>query len=565
LDVVATASTKRFGLAIELAQSTRWFAGTAVPELNESGEVESVLAVTQDVTALHRTRADFESAELRFRRLTEGSPDLISQHGPDGTFQFASRAAYSLTQREPEALVGTSIAELIHQEDRDKVVSAIQRAANGEPERLVTFRLLRPDGSIRWCELTAQTAVHGQGAAPITCVTRDITARIRTEEILRAASRMEATATLAAGVAHDFNNLMTSILGNAELLLTDPSFPDGPSRLNQVAESAKRGGALAQQLLAYARGGKYQTQTVSVNDVVKQALHLQKHALPPRIQLEADLDPSSPAIEADPVQIGQVVTNLCINGAEAIPGIGRLTVRTRLVELDQADVAGKPGLQPGPAVLLQVSDSGSGIDPAVLPRIFEPFFSTKFQGRGLGLAAAYGIVKNHRGYIGVESETGRGTTFSAYFPAVEPLPARPPVAAEPFPTGDETILLVDDDDAVIDVTSSILEKLQYRVLVARHGIEAVEIARTHPDEIHLVILDLGMPLAGGAEAYPFLKAARPDVKIMISSGYEMNEVVQGLLAAGADAFLQKPYRVSALARGIRRVLERKVAAGRLED
>ncbi len=562
-DAALNAGTRRFGLAIDVGSRSRWFAGLAVAE-QPAEPVHSVLVVVQDVSALHQTRTDLETAETQFRRLTEGSHDLISQHSADGRFLFTSQAALPLLQRTPEALTGTSLGDLVAEEDRARVMAAMTRAACGAPERLTTFRLLRPDGSSVWCEMTAHGSTAA-GAATVSCITRDITERVRGEEILRAASRMEATATLAAGVAHDFNNLMTTILGNAELLLADPAFPDAPSRLNQVADAAKRGGALAQQLLAYARGGKYQAQTVNINDVVRQALQLQKHAIPPRIQLEADLDPSPPAIEADPVQIGQVITNLCINAAEAIPAGGRLTVRTRKVTLTDEDTARRPGTRAGPAVLIQVSDTGTGIDAAVLARIFEPFFSTKFQGRGLGLAAAYGIVKNHRGYIGVESALGRGTTFSLYFPAVCSIPDRPAVAVETFPTGEETLLLVDDDDAVIEVTKSILERLHYRVLVARHGIEAVEVARTHEGPIHLAILDLGMPFAGGAEAFPFLKAARPDMRVMISSGYEMNEVVQGMLSAGADAFLQKPYRVSALARGIREVLERRVAATRLAD
>lgn len=565
LDVMATRASKRFGLSLETGGGTRWYAATAVPEPGPDGSVATVLVLTQDVTALHRTRAEYETAELRFRRLTEGSHDLISQHTPDGSFLFASRAAATILQRTPESLVGMGFVELVHEEDRAKVAGAIARAAGGESERLTTFRLVRPDGSSPWCEMTAHAAQLGASSSAITCITRDITERVRTEEILRTASRMEATATLAAGVAHDFNNLMTSILGNAELLLTDPSFPDAPSRLNQVADAAKRGGALAQQLLAYARGGKYQKQNASVNEIVQQALHLQKHAMPPRVQLEVDLDAAAPAIDADPVQIGQVVTNLCINATEATPGMGRVTVRTRLITLTAADTEKRPGLVPGPAVLIQVSDSGTGMDPDVLKRIFEPFFSTKFQGRGLGLAAAYGIVKNHHGFIGVESAIGRGTTFSVYLPAVERGPARPAAPVDAFPTGSETILLVDDDPAVIDVTKSILERLKYRVLVARHGIEAVEVTRTHQGSIDLAILDLGMPFAGGAEAYPFMRAARPDMRVLISSGYEMNDVVQGLLAAGADAFLQKPYRVSVLARAIRSVLEGTAAGGRIGD
>ncbi len=563
--VVQSTQPRRFGFSLELGGGTRWFAGSALPEQRPDGSLSSVLVVTQDVTALHRTKAEFESAELRFRRLTEGSHDLISQHTPDGHFLFASKSAITLLQRSPESLVGLSLVDLVHQEDRAVVATAIARASVGDAERLTTFRLLRPDESTLWCEMTAQAATTSTGAPSITCITRDITERMRTEEILRTASRMEATATLAAGVAHDFNNLMTSILGNAELLLADPEFPDAPSRLTQVADSAKRGGALAQQLLAYARGGKYQTSAASVNEIVTQALHLQKHAMPPRVQLEVDLDATSPAIDADPVQIGQVVTNLCINATEATPGAGRLTVRTRCLDLTDEEIRNKPGLRVGPAVMIQVSDTGTGIDPAALPKIFEPFFSTKFQGRGLGLAAAYGIVKNHRGYIGVESTLGKGTTFTAYFPAVASVPATVVPEPQPFPTGRETILLVDDDEAVLDITKTLLERLQYRVVIARDGVEAVEAARTHDGALHLCILDLGMPLAGGAEAYPFLKAARPDLRVMISSGYEMNDIVQSLLAAGADAFLQKPYRMSALARGIRQVLDGKAGNARIAD
>jgi PAS domain S-box-containing protein len=508
-----------------------------------------------------RAAVPLEAAN-RFRHLTEGSQDLISEHDQAGTFLYASKAAVQLLGRSPESLIDRQLAEFVHDDDQPRVAEALAGASNGESGRLTTFRLVQPDGEHRWGEMTAQAE---PSTGTIVCTTRDITERMRSEEILRTASRMEATATLAAGVAHDFNNLMTAILGNAELLLTDPSFPDSPSRLNQIAESAKRGGALAQQLLAYARGGKYQAQAVDLNEIVRQTLHLQRHAMPPRIQLEQDLTSESVSIEADPVQVGQVLTNLCINATEAIPGVGRVTIRTRALILSEEHVRGKPGLSPGRAVLLEVSDSGTGIEPAALPKIFEPFFSTKFQGRGLGLAAAYGIIKNHRGYIGVESAIGQGTTFCMYLPATSRTPTAPKQPIESFPTGDETILLVDDDEAVVDVTKSILERLNYRVLVAGHGIEAVEIARTYRGEIHLALLDMGMPLAGGAEAFPFLRAARPDMRILISSGYEMNEVVQGLLAAGASAFLQKPYRVSALARGIRRVLDRQVTASRLED
>jgi PAS domain S-box-containing protein len=564
-EVIRTGEPSHFEVQVGTPAEEWWFEANVIPEREVESEPTALVAAF-DITAHRQAAAQLEASEARFRRLAEGSQDLVSQHLADGRFLYASPAARQVLGLDPRQAVGRRLGALVEPEDRKQVEEALRAAAAGERPQPVSFQLTRPDGSPVSCEMTVQGADPCERGEPtVICITRDISERVRGEEILRAASRMEAAATLAAGVAHDFNNLMTGILGNAELLLADPSFPDQPSRLAQIADAAKRGGALAQQLLAYARGGKYQTSSVAVNEIVHQCLHLQKHAFPPRILLEEDLAGDVPPIEADPVQIGQVITNLCINAAEAIAGTGRVTVRTRRVDLDAEAVAGKPGLAAGVHLLLEVHDTGGGIDPAIVPRIFEPFFSTKFQGRGLGLAAAYGIVKNHRGFIGVASEPGRGTVFSIYFPAGRS-PARttrPP--QDVFPTGDETILLVDDDEGVVDVTRAILERLRYRVLVARHGIEAVEIARTYPGPIHLALLDMGMPLAGGAEAFPFLKSARPDMRVLIASGYEMDEVVEGLLAAGADAFLQKPYRVSGLARGIRAVLDRRVRSRRLED
>lgn len=561
---LSTGATQHADLVLGAAR--RSYSATIMAERDRAGAVASALVTLADTSERRQATQLLETIESRFRLVTEGSQDLISQHSADGTFRYASAAARTILERSPEELIGRQLLDSVHPDDRDNVRRSLADSSVREAGHLTSFRLVRPSGATVWCEMAAHWSVTlPDGSPTITCIIRDVTERVRGEEILRGASRMEATATLAAGVAHDFNNLMTAILGNAELLLADPTFPDAPSRLTQVAEAARRGGALAQQLLAYARGGKYQAQTVSVNDLVREVFEFQKRTIPPRVQLEANLDPGNPCIEADPVQISQVLTNLCINGAEAIPGSGRISIRTRAVMLGPDDVARMPGLPAGPTVSIEVADTGKGIEAAALPRIFEPFFSTKFQGRGLGLAAAYGIVKNHRGFIGVDSTMGRGTTFRIYLPAVTAEPRPPAPVREPFPTGQETLLLVDDDEAVLEVTKSILERLRYNVLVARHGVEAVEVARRHEGPIDLALLDMGMPLAGGAEAFPFLKAARPEMRILIASGYELNDVIQGLLASGADAFLQKPYRLSALARGIRQVLDRRVTSSRLED
>lgn len=558
-EVLRTGHPCRFEIRTGRNGAEWWFDATLAGEPGGASGEETALLVAFDITPYRDTATRLRALELRLRRLSEGSQDLISEHSPDGRFLYASPAAGPLLGVEPALLPGRPLVELVEPEDRPRIETALGAARAGERPRPVAFRTRHADGRLVWCELTAHAAGPGDRNAPaLICITRDITERVRSEDALRLASRMEGTTTLAAGVAHDFNNLMTGILGNAELLLADPTFPDASSRLEQIATAATRGGGLAQQLLAFARGGKYRTAPICLNEVVRQALDLQKPATPPRIQLEEDLAPRLPAVLGDPVQLGQVVTNLCLNATEAISGMGRVTVRTRHLALDRASAGQLPGLRPGDHVMLAVHDTGAGIDPAVQARIFEPFFSTKFQGRGLGLAAAYGIVKNHLGHIAVESQPGRGTTFTIYLPASTASAGTAPAPRLPYPTGNETILLVDDDDAVVSVTGAILERLHYRVLIARNGIEALDLAQGHPGPIDLALLDLGMPVAGGAEVLPGVLAARPRLRVVISSGYECSDAVEQLLRSGAHAFLQKPYRVGGLAATVRRVLDGEV-------
>lgn len=564
-EVLRTGHPCRFEIRTGRNGAEWWFDATLAGEPGGASDGGTALLVAFDITPYRDTATRLRALEIRLRRLTEGSQDLISEHAPDGRFLYASPAAVPLLGVEPALLLGRPLVDLVEPEDRPRIEAALRASRPGERPRPVAFRTTHPDGKLVWCELTAHAAgAEDRNAPALICITRDITERARSEEALRLASRMESTTTLAAGVAHDFNNLMTGILGNAELLLSDPTFPDASSRLEQIATAATRGGGLAQQLLAFARGGKYRTAPICLNEVVRQALDLQKPATPPRIQLEEDLAPRLPTVLGDPVQLGQVVTNLCLNATEAISGMGRVTVRTRHLVLNRASASQLPGLRPGDHVMLAVHDTGAGIDPAVQARIFEPFFSTKFQGRGLGLAAAYGIVTNHLGHIAVESEPGRGTTVTIYLPASTTsagtaLAGTAPVPRLPYPTGDETILLVDDDDAVVSVTRAILERLHYRVLVARNGIEALDLAQGHPGPIDLALLDLGLPMAGGAEVLPGLMAARPGLRVVIATGYECTDTVEQLLRSGAHAFLQKPYRVGGLAATVRRVLDGEAA------
>ncbi len=385
----------------------------------------------------------------------------------------------------------------------------------------------------------------------------DITERKQIEEAMRSASRLEATATLAGGIAHDFNNLMTGVLGNAQLIAAAfEGNAEARAQIETIARAAERAGELAQLLVAYARGGKHQPRVISLNDVVGDTLALQEHSFPPRIAIERRLAPDLWNVEADPVQMHQVLMNLCINACEAIPGSGRVTIRTSNIALQPEDVARCGFLRPGRHVYLAVEDTGRGMDPATLARVFEPFYTTKTQGRGLGLAAVYGIVKNHGGCLNVKSAIGKGSVFEAYFPAVDaPRAALKKRAEGDIPTGNETILFVDDETAIVDIGRRVLERLGYRVLAATTGERALEIVRTFEGTIHAAILDIGMPGLGGAALLPMLKEAHPDMRIMICSGYEPEEAAGELKNRGADAFLQKPFRIEHLGRTLRETLD----------
>ncbi len=389
----------------------------------------------------------------------------------------------------------------------------------------------------------------------------NITERKQAEAAMLRASRMEAAATLAGGIAHDFNNLMVGVLGNAELLRMEcADRPDTMRKLADIAQSAQRAGELAQQMLAFARGGKYRPKVLSLNDTLRETLRLHQHAFPPRVWITWDIEPKLWNILADPAQMGQVVMNLCINAVEAIQGNGRVTLTTRNLEIDEEFAETHPGLRPGRYAYLSIEDTGCGMSPETQARVFEPFFTTKFQGRGMGLAAIYGIIRNHEGHISVHSEVGRGTTFKIYLPATEAEIPAPPKPTREIPTGTETVLVVDDEEMVLEVTRRMLERLGYRVLCAHNGKEAVETARSFDGDIHLALLDMGMPVMGGEEAYPMLMEALPELKVILYSGYEPDSASLALLDAGAKAFLHKPFRVEVLAQAIRKVLDGETLA-----
>ena len=384
--------------------------------------------------------------------------------------------------------------------------------------------------------------------------------RRQLEEQLQHSQRMEAVGRLAGGIAHDFNNVLTAVLGSIELLLLDAP-PDRPHReeLDIIRDAATRARDLIRQLLAFSARQVLQPMVVDLNRLVKDIAKLLRRLIGEDIALETTLAPALGAVRVDTGQIEQVLVNLAVNARDAMPQGGRLAIETDNVEVDGTRAPPAATVPAGRYVLLQVSDSGVGIDALVQAHLFEPFFTTKPRGKGtgLGLATVYGIVRQSEGHVTVESTPGRGATFRIYLPRVEapldPTESPSPVAAPA--AGTETILLAEDERLVRVLAQKVLERAGYRVLVATGGTEALAVAEHHDGPIHLLLTDVVMPEMNGRELARRLTAVRPGVRVLYMSGYADEAVAQhGVLDPGT-AFLQKPFTPEALAKKVRGVLD----------
>ncbi len=494
---------------------------------------------------------------MRLAAIVESSTDAIIGKSLDGTIESWNAGAENLYGYSAAEAIGQQISILLPKGSEDELPTLMARIKVGE--RISNYETVRvkKDGQYADVALTISPILDGErkviGAATIA---RDITKQKQADAVLRTLSNMEATAQLAGGVAHDLNNLMAAVMGNAELLALE--FQDRTGAMESVdaiLTSAQMAGRLAQELLAFARGGRHESAVVNLNNIVMQVRRMQLKTLPPRIKLEEKLEPNLRSVEADTTQMSQVLHNLLLNAIEALDGKGEILVTTSNVELSAETVAGLHGLKPGPHVVLSVGDNGCGMSPEVASNIFKPFFSTKGLGRGLGLAAVYGIVKNHDGYVSAESQAGPGACFKVYFPATARKAENIPQSLIEAPRGKETILVVDDDAQILMINKRILEAHGYHVLTAREGAEALRVSQEFGGDIHLVVLDMAMPVMDGAKAFTLLKEARPSCKVIISSGYDLNDSARSLLVSGADAFLQKPFRLTDLTAEVRRLLD----------
>ncbi|MCK6460351.1 MAG: response regulator [Planctomycetes bacterium] len=515
----------------------------------DDGDV--ILCVARDIGA--QRRAGKERALLA--AAVQQAGEMIVVAGIDGRIRYVNPAFEHITGYTREEAIGASI-DILAGEDESQWRDVLASVARGSSWR-GRMRRRRKDGRPYVSEGTVSPVRDdSEGVRYYVGVEQDVTSEEELEDALRQAQKMEAIGTLAGGIAHDFNNLLTGILGYANLIAT--MAPDGEmGKMAKVIEgSAERCAHLTKELLGFARRGKNRNVPVDVNEIVGQVAHLVSRSLGGEIRLLTRLEANPPTVRGDPSQIEQSLMNLAINARDALAGRkeGEIVVATRTIVMDRDSCARHPGMKPGPCVLVSVTDNGCGMPRDVQARIFEPFFTTKprGEGTGLGLSMTWGIVKNHGGSIGVYSEVGRGTTFNVYLPVDEEAVAAtpPPAPATEVVKGTGRILVVDDEEVVRTAAAAMLRHLGYEVVALADGEEAVLYYRHFGDRIDLVLLDMVMPKMGGRETLKALREVNPGVKVVLSTGFGLNEAAQTILDEGAIGFAQKPYRAADLSQVI---------------
>lgn len=528
-------------------------------------EIDGNCSFIRDITEKKQQERTIIDSENVFRTAFETIPDAVAiNRQDDGRFIHLNEGYLVMSGYERSELIGGKSRKLWSRwEDRELMIDKIKKEG-----KLSNFEMqfVRKDGEVR-DGLMSAASINLRDIPCTLTITRDITERkrriselIEKERQLKRIAKMEAVGTLAGGVAHDFNNIIQIISGNVQLLMLDAD-ADLKQKLNVMYDATVRGADLSRRLLTFSKNVESKLQPVDVNAEINLAYKLLDRSIsgPVIIEFQLNLDPNLSLALADPTQLNQVITNLTINAKDAMPYGGHIIITTKNITLDETYCRQHPDCVPGDYILICFSDSGTGMSKEIQDRIFEPFFSTKDPGKGtgLGLAVVYGIIQSHNGHINVYSNLGSGTEFKVYLPKANKVDKEISIIEEPLPSGggDETILIVDDEEQIRDISRDILERYGYNVLIASDGEEGFNVYKENMEIIDLVILDLVMPKKSGTEVLEEIKKINPNEKILIASGYSTNGPIREVLDRGAKMVVNKPYTLRELLSKVRDTLD----------
>jgi PAS domain S-box-containing protein len=538
---------------------TIWVHGRGELEITPAGDVVTMFGTIQDVT--ERRLAEDAVVRSREQLLSVSELAHIGHFGMDLDRSDVSWTdeMFRIYGREPRSFRPTrrDMMDWVVPEDRDAVMAAMFEAAQQATSRRLEFRATRPDGQVRHCLVVVEGEGAGEsGRLPVHGMIWDLTELRRAEEERRKlelqvmqTQKLESLGVLAGGIAHDFNNLLTTILGNVDLAMCELS-PTSAERgfLSDIERASRRAADLCRQMLAYSGKGRFIVQPLSLNELVEEMTHLLSVSISKKAIINYNLAHGLSAVMADATQLRQVVMNLITNASEAIGDqSGVISLTTGAMDCDDAYLkgleSGGGSLPAGRYVYLEVGDTGHGMDRETMARIFDPFFTTKFTGRGLGLAAVQGIVRGHKGGLRVYSEAGKGTTFKVLLPAesrpAETLSAK--AAADGTWQGHGLVLLADDEAPIRNMGRLMLERAGFQAITAADGREALELFRERQHDLRLVVLDLTMPYLDGEACFREMRRLAPEVKVIMTSGYNEQDVISRFVGKGLAGFVQKPY------------------------
>jgi PAS domain S-box-containing protein len=531
---------------------------------------ELLYSIVHDITARKKAEEALKESEEQFRYISEQS--LLSiQIIQDGVFKYVNQASADISGYSIEEMTNWKpgeFAKLIHPDDREFVMDQALKKQKGEQNVVphYQFRLITKSGETKWLEVYSRTIRYkGQIADLATLI--DITEQKQAEEEkaklkaqLLQSQKMESIGTLTGGIAHDFNNILGIILGNTEMAMDDlPKWHPAKFNLNEIRIASLRARDVVKQLLSFSRKTDLKQKPIKLVQIVEDALKFLRSSIATSIEIRQNItNDINDIILADSTQINQVMINLFTNAAHAMKDTGGvITIGMENIYLDQVSAANYPDLPPRSYVKLTVSDTGTGIDPEIKDRIFDPYFTTKEigKGTGIGLSVVHGIVKSHKGAISVDSKQGKGTTLSILFPVAEEAAVIETEPADKFPTGNERILIVDDEESMVDIGRKRLERLGYQVEARTNPIEALELFRADPNQFDLVITDMTMPHITGDKLVKEILKIRPDIPTILCTGFSEKIDEEKAKEIGIRQYIEKPFDKGKLSRLVRKVLD----------